>query len=131
MTLDGCPPYILVVEDDAALRSFVATLLVDEGYAVRTAANGQEALDHVDEAVPQLVLSDLQMPVMDGWTLLAQLLERAPSLPMVFMSAGVNPRQEAERYGAASWLTKPFDLDDLLALVQRFVGLPPPAGETS
>jgi CheY-like chemotaxis protein len=71
---------------------------------------------------PQLVLTDLETPVMDGWTLCARLRERAPTLPVVVMSAGVNPRQAADRLGATAWLAKPFDLDHLLALVQRYAG---------
>lgn len=126
---DRRPPRILVVDDDIILGSFLATLLRDEGYSVSLASHGQDALDQLDQTVPQLVLTDLQMPVLDGWALCAQLRVRAPALPVVFMSAGVDPRQEAERCGAAGWLTKPFDLDDLLALLQRLVTTPP-AGST-
>lgn len=119
------------MDDDLALSTVLATLLREEGSAVSVAANGQQALDQLDRAAPQLVLRELQMPVMDGWTLFARLGTRRPTPSVVFMSAGVNPRQEPERHGAAGWLAKPFDHYALLALVQRLLNGPAAAGGIS
>lgn len=131
MTNQTHPSVILIVEDDITLRRFVAILLADAGYLVREAGNGQEALDQLNQLTPQLVLCDLQMPVMDGWTLFARLRERAPALPVVFMSAGANPHREAAQQGAAGWLAKPFDLDTVLGIVHRLVAAPPASNALS
>ncbi|HYY88050.1 MAG TPA: response regulator [Chloroflexota bacterium] len=61
---------VLVVEDEAEIRFLLRELLVDAGYAVATAANGEEALDQMHEHRPDAVLLDLMMPVMDGWRFL-------------------------------------------------------------
>ena len=111
---------VLVVDDDTAIREFVALALQDEGYAVATAADGREALERCAAFGPDLVLLDLNMPGLDGWQTRARLRETAPRLPVVFMTAGQHAASEAARHDAAGALPKPFDLDQLLALVARF-----------
>lgn len=95
-------------------------LLEDEGYRVATAANGRQALERIAEQRPKLILLDLQMPVMNGWELQEQLHRHQPDVPVVFMTAGLRAKAEAERHHAAGYLAKPFDLDELLCLVSRF-----------
>ena len=112
--------HVLVVDDDHAIREMVQDVLELEGYRVTTAANGQEALTRVAESPPTVVLLDLQMPVLDGWAVQAQLRENRPDIPVVLMTAGYRARQEATRHGAAAYLTKPFDIDDLVTTVERF-----------
>jgi CheY-like chemotaxis protein len=114
-------PVVLVVDDDEGIREVVAMLLSDEGYIVQTASNGQEALSSIHTQRPALVLLDLQMPVMTGWQLVEQLRAFRLDVPVVFMSAGVRARSEAVQYSVAGYLAKPFDLDDLLGVVARFV----------
>lgn len=114
--------HILVVDDDPGIRGMIATVLQYEGYSVETAANGRDALVRIDARRPHLIFLDLQMPVMTGQQLLAQLREANTGIPVVFMSAGYRVRLEAERCGADGYLAKPFELDDVLTTVERFAG---------
>jgi CheY-like chemotaxis protein len=117
---------VLVAEDNAALLSLIARQLVEAGAEVVTADNGAVALEalaergHVD-----VILSDLRMPVMDGIELSRALAERAPSVPIVFMT-GYADSDLLDEGGlrAASVLLKPFRFEDLLtALVAAIPGL--------
>ncbi len=113
------PQHILVVDDMPAICSLVATILRDEGYQVTTAQNGQEAWQQIQADAPDLVLLDLQMPVMTGWELQRQLQEQGCCVPVVFMTAGPQARIEAERHHADGYVAKPFDPDTLVATVAR------------
>ena len=110
---------ILVVDDDPAIRTVVAEVLADEGYAIRTASNGEEALRTIDEATPALVLLDMRMPVMDGWGFASALRDRGFDLPILVMTAAQDAAQWAREVGAVGALAKPFDLNDLLDIVER------------
>jgi CheY-like chemotaxis protein len=110
---------ILVVDDDRAIREILADVLGLEGYPVVTAVNGAEALAQVEHALPRLILLDMRMPVMDGWAFARALRERGLELPIVVMTAAQNARAWAREVGADHFLAKPFELDDLIALVQR------------
>ncbi len=112
-------PHILVVDDVPAICSLVATILRDEGYQVTTAQNGQEALESIAVHAPDLVLLDLQMPVMTGWELQQRLREQGCGMPVVFMTAGPQARVEAERHHAQGYVAKPFDPDVLVGTVRR------------
>ena len=111
---------VLVVDDDRHIREMLAGALGDDGYAVRTAANGAEALDLVERAVPSVVLLDLWMPVLDGWGFARALEERGVAVPLALMTAATYGRRAAEDMGAA-YLAKPFELDDMLDPVGRLV----------
>jgi CheY-like chemotaxis protein len=121
---------ILLVEDDASIRQGIADFLVLEGYAVDAVANGQEALAYLRASVPALIVLDLVMPVMTGLQLLARIREEriAPEVPVAVMTAAM-PGASALP-AAQAYLSKPFDLDELLAVVVRHVGPPTaaPAG---
>lgn len=108
---------VLIVDDDAAIRTLVCLLLEEEGYAVSSAENGIEALQAVRAEMPRAVLLDLNMPVMSGWECYANLQELAPDLPVIFMTAA-DAAGEARRHHAAGHLAKPFSIDALLAVVQ-------------
>ncbi len=121
-------PAILVVEDDLDLLGLVEMLLQDTGYRVRTASDGLQALARVAEEMPSLILLDMRMPVMNGWEFAREFRARhGRGCPIVVVTAAENARRRAEEIGADAWLAKPFDLDDVLALVTRFLGPPPPA----
>jgi CheY-like chemotaxis protein len=110
---------ILIVDDDPAIRATISEVLGDEGYTVTTATNGAEGLDAVAGTLPALVLLDRRMPVLDGWGFARTLKERGVSLPIVVMTAAQDARRWSQEIGAASVLAKPFELDELLQVVER------------
>ena len=112
--------HILVVDDDASVREVIAAVLEDEGFGVVTATNGREALDRIAERRPDVVLLDLQMPIMSGWEVLQELRAAQCEVPIVFMSAGYRVKTEAERHHADGYIAKPFDLNQLIRVVERF-----------
>jgi len=111
----------MVVEDDADLCEALRDSLDLAGYTVRTAATAEQALADLESCRPGLVLSDVQMPGMDGHALLRSLKRRHPGLPVVLMTAygQIERAVEAMRDGAADYLPKPFEPDRLLAVVAR------------
>ena len=115
---------ILVVDDDDMILMTVAESLELEGYDVLMAANGREALEQVQRRVPGLVLLDMRMPVMDGWAFATAARERGFALNILVMSAAADARRWAQEINAQAVLPKPFELDDLLAVVGRHYGPP-------
>ena len=113
------PRPILVVDDDPTILATVSETLDLEGYPVVTATNGAEALAAVERDRPSVVLLDMRMPVLDGWGFVHALRERGISLTVVVMTAAADARRWAREIGAQGVLPKPFELDDLLAAVQR------------
>ena len=108
--------HVLVVEDDADTRNNLADILIEESCVVSVAANGQEALDHVREELPDVILLDMNMPVLDGWGFREALRNLAPAdrARIAVLTADFQSREKARRLGARACLTKPFELDDLL-----------------
>ena len=121
-------PTILIIEDEPSTRTLLALTLQAEGYAVRTAANGIDALaDLHSQALPQLILLDLMMPVMDGWEFRAQQKTdpRLADIPVVIVSAAEEVGQKAVALRAAGYLQKPVDPNHLLFTVRRLCGAAP------
>ena len=114
------PAHVVVVDDDPGIREVVRDTLEEEGYEVDEATNGQEALSHIATTSPDLVLLDLNMPLMSGWQLQKQLRVLEVVAPVVFMTAGNHAQAEAEQHQAAGYLAKPFHLDELVEVVERF-----------
>ena len=114
-------PDILIIDDDPAIRSTVAEILQDEGYRVRTAGDGLEGLAALEQQLPALILLDMRMPVLDGWGVARALRERGVQIPFVVLTAAQDARRWAEEVGAIGFLPKPFDLLELLAVVEQFV----------
>ncbi len=112
---------VLVVDDEASARSGLEKLLRQSGYVVDTAKDGKEALTLVAENSPEVVLTDLKMPEMDGMTLLAKLRESDRDLPVIVATAfgDVTSAVAAMRAGASDYLTKPIDIDALLVAIER------------
>jgi two-component system chemotaxis response regulator CheY len=110
---------ILVVDDDPEILAMLRDFLESEGLAVRTAANGAEALEALDDVVPALILLDMRMPVLDGWAFAKRLHERALTYPIVVMTAAESARRWAEEIGATGYIAKPFDVNELLEMIER------------
>jgi DNA-binding NarL/FixJ family response regulator len=112
---------LLIVDDEPNLLRAVAACLRAENYEVSTARSGREALLQLAESVPDLIISDIRMPGMDGYKLARQ-LRSAPItalVPIVFLSAKdeTADRIEGFRAGIDAYLTKPFEPDELIAVV--------------
>jgi CheY-like chemotaxis protein len=116
--------HVLVVDDEPGIRDFLCAVLQAEGYNVAVATDGREALERVAERRPDVVLLDLAMPVMDGWCFQKRLREQGLELPLIFMSAGYDAAEQARLHHAAGHLSKPFEVDDMLAAVHHFAGAP-------
>jgi DNA-binding NarL/FixJ family response regulator len=112
---------LLVVDDEPNLLRAVAACLKAESYEVSTARSGREALMQLAEAVPDLIVSDIRMPGMDGYTLARQLRgsPRTAIVPLVFLTAKdqTADRVEGFRAGVDAYLTKPFEPEELIAVV--------------
>ena len=112
---------ILVVDDEASARSGLEKLLRQSGYVVDTAKDGKEALAVAAEHPPEVVVTDLKMPEMDGMTLLGKLRESDRDLPVIVATAfgDVSSAVAAMRAGASDYLTKPIDFEALLVAIER------------
>ncbi|HKA91183.1 MAG TPA: sigma-54 dependent transcriptional regulator [Haliangiales bacterium] len=112
---------ILIVDDEANARTALAELLRDDGYTVETAADGFKALPKLDDFAPDLVLTDLKMPGLDGIGLMRKARERDPECVAIVMTAfgAVETAVAAMRDGAADYLTKPINVDELSLVVER------------
>ena len=140
---------ILVVDDEAKLLRAVAVDLRGEGYDVATARSGAEALALVAQSLPDLIVSDIRMPGMDGYQLARRLRENARTaiIPVIFLTAKDTSadRIEGFRSGVDAYITKPFEPDELLVVIAgilrrverthaeiaRIVGKPEAADEES
>lgn len=114
---------VLVVEDDAALREALEETLQEAGYTVRVAGDGAEAMLILEQAVPSLVISDVQMSPVDGLELLASLREQHPEIPVVLMTAygSIAQAVSAMQRGAMDYLAKPFEAGALIEMVERYL----------
>ena len=113
---------VLVIDDEITIVEMLSALLEEEGLQVKTAFNGQEGLEHMAKARPSIVVSDVMMPVLDGWELCRRMQAdpRYQSIPVVLMSAlRTAPELTGCRYSAL--LKKPFDLDEMLQTITRLL----------
>jgi two-component system, NtrC family, response regulator HydG len=112
---------VLIVDDEATARSALGEILGDEGYKVRTASDGFRALATAEEFAPDVVITDMKMPGMDGLELLARLRNLDPEIAVVLVTAfgAVGPAVQAMRSGATDYLTKPLNSDELLVVLER------------
>ncbi len=113
--------HILVVDDDVTICDSLSEALADNGTEVRTAEDAEHALAQIDESMPDVVLSDVRMPGLDGLALLKLLSERAPSVDVILMTAfdDMPTVVAAMREGACDFLVKPLDLHDLRRVLAR------------
>jgi two-component system, OmpR family, KDP operon response regulator KdpE len=111
---------ILVVDDEHAILRVLSIKLRVAGYDVITALNGEEALKLVASANPDLLLLDLLLPGMDGLQVMENLRDRS-DLPIIVISARPDLAQKALSLGAAYFLAKPFDVDDLVGKTDRLL----------
>ena len=114
---------ILVVDDDHAMRLTIGAILEDDGYRIVLAGDGVEALEKLAEVQPALIVLDVGLPRMNGYTLAEELARRGlrPRIPVLVITADGRAEQKAARLGAEAGLAKPFALAELLECVGRLL----------
>src|SRR5256714_3679628 len=112
---------ILVVDDEPMMSDSLRSHLMDEGYAVDTAASGAEAIDLFDGGAHHLVICDVQLPDMDGLTLLRHMKDAKPNTEVIVVTGygSVQTAVEATKAGAFYCVEKPFDFEELLPLAEK------------
>jgi chemosensory pili system protein ChpA (sensor histidine kinase/response regulator) len=117
-------PLVLVVDDSITVRRVTQRLLKREGYRVALANDGLQALERLQEELPSVVLSDIEMPRMDGFDLLRNIRghDRTRALPVIMITSRIaeKHREHARELGADHYLGKPYSEDELLALVRSY-----------
>ncbi|MGQ9370636.1 response regulator [Azospirillum sp. A39] len=117
---------VLTVDDSPTIRQMVRMTLAGAGYQVAEAANGSEGLAKAQAAPPSMVITDLNMPVMDGLTFIRELrkLPVGRGLPIIFLTteSDADVKRQAKEAGATGWIVKPFQQEQLLAVVKKVLG---------
>jgi len=117
---------ILAIEDDPFLRNNICELLANEGYGIDSAENGKIGLEKAKKILPDLIISDIMMPDMDGFKVLEELRRNlnTAAIPFIFITARIEMEnfKKGMNLGADYYLFKPFDVRDLLYAVQTSLG---------
>ncbi|NNE08459.1 MAG: response regulator [Gemmatimonadetes bacterium] len=116
-------PVIMIVDDEDAITSSLSYCLQKEGYEVLVAYNGADAIKMVVNRVPDLIVSDIMMPEVDGFEFCRRIRDyyKTRDIPFIFLTAKTTDRDkvEAVRLGGDDYVTKPFDLQELILKVRR------------
>ncbi|MEX2115657.1 MAG: response regulator [Bacteroidota bacterium] len=116
---------ILLVEDEEMLVNVLESVLQDEGFVVRKSTSAEEALEQLPEFRPDLIISDIRLDSIDGFTMLESIrsTKRDAEIPFICLTALDDPisHKRAHELGAAGYMTKPFDVDDLVKLVKEIL----------
>jgi two-component system chemotaxis response regulator CheY len=117
---------ILAVDDSASLRQMVRLTLSSAGYQIIEAVNGADGLAKFKGASVQMIVTDLNMPIMDGLTFIREVrkLPLARGLPIVFLTteSDADLKRQAKEAGATGWIVKPFQQEQLIAVVRKVLG---------
>ncbi|HUX21864.1 MAG TPA: response regulator [Spirochaetia bacterium] len=117
---------ILVVDDESTITELIDVLLSGEGFEVSTASDGSKGLEMVDNVNPDLIITDISMPDMEGVEFISRLRKRSVSTPIIAMSGnavGMNFLKATKLFGATETILKPFSTRDLIAAVRRSLAL--------
>jgi DNA-binding response OmpR family regulator len=116
---------VLIAEDEATLAWVEQFNLESEGYEVKVAPEGRAVIDALETFAPDVLILDVMLPFLDGWSILANLRdmpdERRPKVILVSAAAGVVDRARAEGLAVESVMSKPFDMEDLIDRVANLV----------
>lgn len=115
--------HLLIVDDQQGVRRLLYEAFSDEGYHVRIAEGGQEALKMVSQEVPDLILLDIKMPMMNGLETLKELRKIDPQVPVLMMTAygELEVVESAKKMGVEHYIIKPFDLHEVRLLVKAIL----------
>ena len=121
---------ILIADDDAAIRVLWARVLSNEGYRVETVANGQTAVEMVAAAMPDMLITDLMLPGLNGWSVFSRVRKLAPRLPILIISGLTEgtPPHGASLPHHAVFLRKPVAISEVLTTVARLLAEYPASG---
>ncbi|WP_339651876.1 response regulator [uncultured Maribacter sp.] len=113
---------ILLIEDDRALRENTEELLELSGYMVLTAPNGKLGIELAKEKIPDLIICDIMMPIIDGYGVLENISkdEKTKQIPFIFLSAKTEQKEieKGIKLGADDYLTKPFEEEDIISTIE-------------
>jgi len=122
---EAAKPRILVVEDDQDLRTILRLQLMSSGFEVSETTNGAEGFDAIREDLPDCVILDLMMPVMDGFGFLKRVrsLNYLQDVPIMILTASDDERNKIRgfQYQADTYMSKPYDLEELTAAVRKLI----------
>jgi DNA-binding NtrC family response regulator len=115
---------VLVVDDEEALRYLLSTELSAEGYEVDTAGDGDEAIEAIKKSDYDVVLLDIKMPRVDGFEVLKFIKQNKPEIKVIMLTAYADVKNaiEALKLGASDFVSKPYDLEDILTSINRALG---------
>lgn len=118
--------HILIIDDDESIRSIFIQLLEGNGYSVEAATEGKEGLKKIDARKPDLIITDIMMPEMDGLEMVTYIRQNHPNLPVIAISGGmqaapVNFLPMAKQFGACKVFEKPVPLGTLLEAVKELL----------
>ncbi|HSB43802.1 MAG TPA: response regulator, partial [Nitrospira sp.] len=117
------PSRVMVVDDDIETLALLREVVTKEGYEVVTAEDAESAMRHLAEWQPDLVITDIHMPGMDGLALLAAVREKAPDILVILLTAygSLKTAVDAIKAGAFDYLSKPFVVEDIRLVVRRAI----------
>jgi DNA-binding response OmpR family regulator len=115
-------PRVLVIDDDDAICEILREALTEDGFAVATVPHGAAALELIRHHQPAVILLDLRMPIMDGWSFAEQYRRvTKPPASLILLSALKDIEESAKRLGAAAFIRKPFELEEVTAQIERCI----------
>lgn len=114
---------ILLLEDNPDMQQVLVTILEMHGHHVMTGSHGEDGLKRLETFTPEVIISDLQMPVMDGFAFIEQLKnsDHLARIPVVFISGNPRDQEGAMRSGAYAFLSKPFKIEEFNAVLGRLI----------
>lgn len=120
---------ILVADDEETIRAILKEELEEEGYAITTAVDGEDAIRLLRQDKFDLVLADIKMPRADGFDVLRTVKAEQPSVRVIMLTgfADLKNAIESKRLGADDFVSKPYDIVDLVTMIERVLSLKPPA----
>jgi CheY-like chemotaxis protein len=118
------PKTILIVDDEPVARELARKRISESGYTVLTAGNGEEALAVIDKTRPDLILLDVEMPKMNGYTFVGELVKKEfnPKIPVIVLTAHEEMGPIFKRHGVRGYLIKPLKIDEVLIKIKEITG---------
>jgi len=112
---------VLVVDDEEHIRLLYKQELSEEGYEVILAENGKECLEKLDEVIPDVVVLDVRMPVMDGIETLGRIINKSKDVPVILNTAYSSYKEDFMTWAAEAYVVKSFDLDELKTKIKEII----------